>query len=137
MSEAAHPSPASLDFDSMTEEETMAFVDAFLTRLSYAGLQAVISAAEGKKRAKREEEREALLAEFQERVASLGFHVNIELTEEPPRSRKQRSDRGRPAQVKYRVPAGQSWSGRGRPPEWITTLETSGRNREEFRISEE
>src|SRR5689334_12079009 len=78
MSGTAHPSPASLDFDSMSEEETMAFVEAFLTRLSYAGLQAVIDAAEAKKRDKREEERAALLAEFQERVASLGFHVNIE-----------------------------------------------------------
>ncbi|MFL5287628.1 MAG: H-NS family nucleoid-associated regulatory protein [Rhodopila sp.] len=137
MSETSHPSPASLDFDSMTEEETMAFVDAFLTRLSYAGLQAVISAAEGKKRAKREEERQALLAEFQERVASLGFHVNIELTEEPARSRRRRSDRGQPSRVKYRGPDGQQWSGRGRPPVWITTLEASGRNREEFRVSEE
>src|SRR3954454_15497468 len=101
MSEAAHPSPASLDFDSMTEEETMAFVDAFLTRLSYAGLQAVISAAEGKKRAKREEERQALLAEFQERVASLGFHVSIEVMDAAARSRRQRSDLGQPRRVKY------------------------------------
>jgi DNA-binding protein H-NS len=137
MSETAHPSPASLDFDSMTEEETMAFVQAFLTRLSYAGLQAVISAAEEKKRAKREEEREALLAEFQERVASLGFHVNIEVTDAAARSRRQRSDLGQPRRVKYRGPEGQRWAGRGRPPEWITTLEASGRNREEFRVSEE
>ena len=115
----------------------MAFVEAFLTRLSYAGLQAVIDAAEAKKRDKREEEREALLAEFQERVASLGFQVNIELTEAPARSRKRRSDWGQPRRVKYRGPDGQSWAGRGRPPEWITTLEASGRNREEFRVSEE
>jgi|SRR4051812_976158 DNA-binding protein H-NS len=137
MSETAHPSPSSLDFDSMTEDETMAFVEAFLARLSYAGLQAVISAAEAKKQAKREEEREALLAEFQARVASLGLHVNIELTEEAERSRSRRTNRGQPARVKYRGPNGQRWAGRGRPPEWITTLEASGRNREEFRVSEE
>src|SRR4051812_28313660 len=137
MSETAHPSPTSIDFDSMTEEETMAFVDAFLARLSYAGLQAVISAAEEKKQAKRAEEREALLAEFQERVAGLGFHMNIELTEGAARSRLRRANRGQPARVKYRGPDGQRWAGRGRPPEWITTLEASGRNREEFRVSEE
>jgi len=37
------------------------------------------------------------------------------------------------AGVKYRNPAtGATWSGRGRPPHWLTDELTKGRNRDEF-----
>jgi DNA-binding protein H-NS len=50
---------------------------------------------------------------------------------------KQRSDAGRPLRVKYRGPNSETWSGRGRLPKWLQTLEAEGRDREEFRTAQE
>ncbi|EXI64331.1 MAG: H-NS histone family protein [Candidatus Accumulibacter sp. SK-11] len=36
--------------------------------------------------------------------------------------------------VKYRGPNGESWSGRGKAPNWLTSLESSGRDRNEFLV---
>src|SRR5215212_11522614 len=73
-------SPA-IDFDRMSEEETMAFVEAFLNRLSPAGLANVISKAQEKQQERQEEAKAALLAEFREKAASLGLQVNLDLLE--------------------------------------------------------
>lgn len=37
--------------------------------------------------------------------------------------------------AKYRGPNGDTWSGRGRAPVWLATLEAEGRQRSEFLIS--
>ena len=37
--------------------------------------------------------------------------------------------------AKYRGPNGETWSGRGRAPKWLATLEAQGRQRAEFSIS--
>ena len=37
--------------------------------------------------------------------------------------------------AKYRGPNGETWSGRGRAPNWLGTLEAQGRKRAEFLIS--
>lgn len=37
--------------------------------------------------------------------------------------------------VKYRGPNGESWSGRGKAPNWLTSLEAQGRQRQEFLVS--
>lgn len=39
-----------------------------------------------------------------------------------------------PAPVKYRGPEGQTWSGRGRAPNWLVALEAQGRNKGEFLV---
>jgi DNA-binding protein H-NS len=36
--------------------------------------------------------------------------------------------------AKYRGPNGETWSGRGREPRWLTALEAGGRKKEEFRV---
>ena len=38
--------------------------------------------------------------------------------------------------IKYRGPNGEEWSGRGRLPGWLASLEAEGGNRESFRSSE-
>lgn len=38
----------------------------------------------------------------------------------------------RKAEVKYRAPDGQTWSGRGLKPRWLTALIAEGRSKEEF-----
>lgn len=48
--------------------------------------------------------------------------------------------RGRPdsrsvVAPKYRNPeSGETWSGRGRAPRWLTSAEKAGRNRDDFRV---
>lgn len=39
-----------------------------------------------------------------------------------------------PVPVKYRGPDGQTWSGRGRAPNWLVALEAQGRNKGEFLV---
>ena len=125
------------DFNRMSEEETMAFVEAFLNRLSPAGLATVIRRAQEKQQERQEEAKAVLLAEFRQKAASLGLQVNLELLETPASTRRRRSDAGQILPVRYRGPNGETWSGRGHPPNWLTGLEAVGRNREEFRVREE
>lgn len=40
-----------------------------------------------------------------------------------------------PVPVKFRHPEGHTWTGRGKPPRWLTEAEASGTNRETFRIA--
>jgi DNA-binding protein H-NS len=46
------------------------------------------------------------------------------------------SDAAKPLPVRYRSPNGDTWSGRGYPPKWITQLESEGHNREEFKVTQ-
>jgi DNA-binding protein H-NS len=40
-----------------------------------------------------------------------------------------------PVAIKYRGPNGETWSGRGKQPNWLTRLETEqGRHRDEFLV---
>ena len=39
-----------------------------------------------------------------------------------------------PVPVKYRGPEGQTWSGRGRAPNWLVALEAQGRHKDEFLV---
>jgi len=54
-----------------------------------------------------------------------------------PEGRRQRRDPSGKLASKYRGPQGRTWSGRGHPPNWLTALEATDSNREEFRIKEE
>jgi DNA-binding protein H-NS len=38
---------------------------------------------------------------------------------------------------KYISPTGETWSGRGYPPQWMRDLKDAGHNREDYRIQEE
>ncbi|WP_209022643.1 H-NS family nucleoid-associated regulatory protein [Rhodocyclus gracilis] len=37
--------------------------------------------------------------------------------------------------IKYRGPAGETWTGRGVAPKWLTALESAGRTRSEFLVA--
>ena len=39
-----------------------------------------------------------------------------------------------PAPVKYRGPEGQTWSGRGRAPNWLVAMEAQGRHKDAFLV---
>ena len=40
-----------------------------------------------------------------------------------------------PVAAKYRGPDGQTWSGRGKPPNWLKGLVAGGRDRNEFLVA--
>lgn len=105
-----------------------------LDDLTIGDLDKVIAAAEQQRGAKRESGKKELMDEFRARAEALG----LSLGELAAGSSKPGGPpgKGSPAQspaVKYRNPeTGETWSGRGRAPKWLTLAEQQGRGREEF-----
>jgi len=129
--------PQEINFDTASEDELSIFVEAALDRMSAESLAAVIEAAQDKRRERQEKVKEDLLAEFRERAASLGMRVSLEPMEVPGSGRRiQRRGTGSVA-PKYRGPNGDTWSGRGIPPKWLSALEATGRRRDEFLIGKD
>lgn len=50
------------------------------------------------------------------------------------KSAKQKPAAQKKVAIKYRSSDGKTWTGRGKPPRWISEYESSGRSREDFRI---
>lgn len=50
------------------------------------------------------------------------------------RTRKAASTTAKPAAAKYRGPNGETWSGRGLTPRWLTSLVAQGQSKEDFAI---
>jgi DNA-binding protein H-NS len=123
-----------IDLDRMSDAEVMALVVAALDRLQPEQLTQAQNAILEKRRLKEAEVRNALIAEFRERALSVGIPLEALF---PGGTRRPRSDAGQALTPKYRGPGGEVWSGRGRQPNWMTALEASGHDKEEFRIKEE
>lgn len=109
-----------------------------LDSLDIEALTALIAEAEEKRQAKVAAAREAFRAETAQRAAALGLALedlfpSTAKTAASPR--KKRSDAGTQGAVKFRGPEGQEWSGRGRPPQWLSAAEAEGKSREQFRVS--
>lgn len=123
---------ADIDLERMPEEDVMELIKAALDRLTPARLSEVVEAVEEMRSAKEVEVKEALLAEFRERAAEAGLSFDALFG-----ARRTRRGVGQAVAAKYRGPNGETWSGRGRQPNWLTALEATGRNKEEFRIKED
>jgi DNA-binding protein H-NS len=119
------------DLDQMTEAEIIDLIKAALERLTPARYGEVIEAVETRRRTKQAEVKETLLTEFRERAMQMGLSFDALFG-----ARRTRSDAGQPLTPRYRGPSGETWSGRGRQPRWLTELEATGHQKEEFRIKE-
>jgi DNA-binding protein H-NS len=111
----------SFDLDSMSAQE----------------LTALIQAAEAKRAEKQEEARHALIEEFRSKAAELGLPFEALLPSAAPAqgaARRTRRDAGGSVAVRFRGPNGETWSGRGRMPKWLSAMEAEGRKKEEFRV---
>ena len=115
--------------------------DIDLDALSVQQLTTLIQDAETKRREKLEDAKAQLLADMEQRAAEMGLTLEAVLDHQAspapaPRSggRRVRKDAGSQVAAKFRGPNGEEWSGRGRPPSWLTALEADGKNREEFRL---
>ena len=109
--------------------------------MTVAELTALRDAAEAKRREKLDDAKNAVLEETRAKLAELGLTLEMVLpisgsAGQGGQGRKRRRDAGQLLPVRYRGPSGETWSGRGRMPKWLQTLEAEGRNREEFRSPE-
>src|SRR4051812_2507811 len=112
-----------------------------LDRMTVAELTALRDAAEAKRREKLDDARNAVLEDTRAKLAELGLTLEAVLPTpvsagQDGQGRKRRKDAGQPLAVKYRGPGGETWSGRGRQPKWLQTLEAEGHSREEFRATD-
>jgi DNA-binding protein H-NS len=107
-----------------------------LDSMSVRELTALRDAAESKRLEKLDAAKEAVLSETRARLAELGLTLEAVLPGRPVAGleRKTRKDAGAPLAVKFRGPNGEEWSGRGRLPKWLQTMEAEGKNREQFRV---
>ena len=104
-------------------------IESLLDGLSVAELRAVRVLAGKKQKEKLEEARHTVLAEVEGRVKAMGLTMKEVFPLHKPTTKA-----GVP--VKYRSPAGDTWSGRGHIPNWLRLLEEEGHGREEFRVTE-
>lgn len=123
-----------VDLDRLNDEEVLNLIIAAFDRLRPEQLTQAQNAIIERRRAKEEEVKGAFLAEMRERALELGISLESLL---PGGKRRTRSNAGVPLAPKYRGPNGETWSGRGRQPNWLTELEAVGHDKEEFRIKEE
>jgi len=134
MSETDTTGAETPNFDTMSPDQLQIFVEMAIDRMPLDGLSELVRYIQEKQRTRQEDERMRLLEKWREEAARFGMQVRLEPIGQTGRRRK---SSGRTVAPKYRGPNGDTWSGRGIPPKWLTALEATGRNREEFRIKEE
>jgi DNA-binding protein H-NS len=110
-----------------------------ISGLNYTELDELIALAQRERVGKLDEARRSLMAEFEEKAASIGLTPDQLFGQS--RGAPEKSKRGKrteqpsaPVAVKFRSPSGQTWSGRGRKPTWLTQAEAGGQSAEEFRV---
>jgi DNA-binding protein H-NS len=118
----------------MAEANTdLANVLAAVPRLTAKELNTVSEAIEAARLEHSTTDRQALLAEFQEKAAALGLSLE-ELVKQPKATKAKSGKATKKVAPKYRASNGDEWSGRGRPPKWIVMLEAEGKRREDYLI---
>jgi DNA-binding protein H-NS len=89
--------------------------------------------AEDKRKDKLEDAKNEVIAEMRGKLEQLGLTFD----EVMGMYRSRRRNSGMQLPPKYISPKGDTWSGRGYPPQWIRELEEEGHDREDYRIQEE
>ena len=103
-------------------------IETLLDDLSVAQLRTVRVLAGKKQKEKLEDAKAAVLAEVEGKVKAMGLSMKDVF----PSHKSNKAT----LPVKYRSPAGETWSGRGHTPTWLRTLEAAGHTREEFLVTE-
>lgn len=136
MADANEPvlAPYGVDLDRLSDEEVLSLIIAAFDRLRPEQLTQAQNAILERRRVREEEVKTAFLAEMRERALELGISMESLF---PGGKRRTRSDAGQILTPKYKGPHGETWSGRGRQPTWLTELEAVGRDKSEFLIKAE
>ena len=74
------------------------------------------------------------VADILEKMAAFGITLK-DLDSVKGRTRKVAAPATKQAAAKFRGPNGETWSGRGLMPRWLSSLVAQGRTREEFAIT--
>lgn len=75
------------------------------------------------------------VADILEKMAAFGITLK-DLESVKGRTRKAAAPSTKQAAAKFRGPNGETWSGRGLMPRWLTALVTQGHSRDEFAIKD-
>jgi DNA-binding protein H-NS len=108
-----------------------------LDNLSVEDLNQLIQDAKAKQAEKQESAKAALIEEMTAKAAALGMSLDALMGKQAaPRTnlRKPRGDAGKPVAAKFRSPEGETWSGRGRMPTWLTRAMAEGKTKEDFAV---
>jgi DNA-binding protein H-NS len=122
-------------------DATVERIQKMISSLNYTELDELSALIQRERAGKLDEARRTLMAELEEKAASIGltpdqlFGQSRNAPEKPKRGKKT-EQQSAPAAVKFRSPNGQTWSGRGRKPIWLTQAEAGGQSAEEFRVHE-
>ncbi len=122
-------------------DATVERIQKMISSLNYTELDELSALIQRERAGKLDEARRTLMAEIEEKAASIGltpdqlFGQSRKAPEKPKRGKKT-EQQSAPAAVKFRSPDGQTWSGRGRKPTWLTQAEAGGQSAEEFRVHE-
>jgi DNA-binding protein H-NS len=123
------------DLDGLSYDELLALSESILNRLAAADLKWIRDLVEEKRKEKLEDAKNELIAEMRGKVERLGLSFEEVMGMNTGRSgRRNRTPQLPP---KYISPKGETWSGRGYPPQWIRDLEEEGHNREDYLIKDE
>ena len=77
-----------------------------------------------------ESHKKAMEAELKRIAASYGY----KLIRADASTSEKKSTKRKPARIKFRDNNGNTWTGRGMAPRWITAAEANGQSRDEFLV---
>src|SRR4051812_27655769 len=109
-------------------------MESALPQLSIEHLGRIGEAARQIRQTKQEEARQTTRQAIETQLQATGLSLRDLFPELLP---GRRSGEAGSIPPRYRGPNGEEWSGRGHTPRWLTALEATGRQRDEFRIREE
>jgi DNA-binding protein H-NS len=126
-----------IDVTKLSGVERVGLIDEIMNMLSAQELRQVRESAEKKRAGKLKDARSAFLVEVQQKAEQLDLSLEDVLTMQHETKTRSRKREGAPVTIKYRSPAGEGWSGRGRVPIWLREAQAQGHNREEFLVPPE
>jgi DNA-binding protein H-NS len=117
----------------LPEEDLMLFMESALPQLSIENLGRIGEAVRQIRQTKQDEARQTTRQAIEAQLQATGLSLRDLFPELLPGRRGGEAGSIPP---KYRGPNGEEWSGRGHTPKWLTALEATGRQRDEFLIRE-
>jgi DNA-binding protein H-NS len=119
-----------VDLDRLSAEDKINLISEVCDTLTVPDLMVIQNIVSEKRQEKLEDAKTTLIAEMRAKIEALGLTYEDVMEAGPRRTRSKLPPR-------YISPDGKTWSGRGYPPKWIRDLEEEGRDREDYRITEE
>lgn len=103
---------------------------------TFQDIQAQIADLQKKAAEMKASETAAALDDITSKMNAYGITIaDLQQRIKPTKTKVAKSGSANPAPAKYRGPNGETWSGRGLMPRWLSGLVASGRTREEFAIA--